>query len=118
VHVVERPVYFELGVAHNLQLRHDVDRWMRELKQEAANRLEALAKEIRSQKPGVRATLREGTPVEEILNAAQEAPADLIVIGTHGRTGLPHVLLGSVAERVVRGASCPVLTMRPRTSAK
>jgi len=39
--------------------------------------------------------------------------ADIIVIGTHGRSGLPHVLLGSVAEKVVRTASCPVLTIRP-----
>jgi nucleotide-binding universal stress UspA family protein len=39
--------------------------------------------------------------------------ADMIVIGTHGRSGLPHALLGSVAEKVVRTASCPVLTIRP-----
>jgi nucleotide-binding universal stress UspA family protein len=58
--------------------------------------------------------LREGTPVEEILNAARETSADLIVMGTHGRTGLPHVLLGSVAERVVRSAQCPVLTVRAK----
>jgi nucleotide-binding universal stress UspA family protein len=50
----------------------------------------------------------------EICNAADEVGADLIVIGTHGHTGLSHVLLGSVAEKVVRKAPCPVLTVRPQ----
>jgi len=118
VHVVERPVYFEVGVAHSLQLRHDVDQWLRELKQAASKRLEALVSEVRKRSPGVRSWLREGMPVEQILNAARETTADLIVIGTHGRTGLPHVLLGSVAERVVRGAACPVLTVRPKSGAR
>jgi nucleotide-binding universal stress UspA family protein len=49
---------------------------------------------------------------ERILLAAADAKADLIVIGTHGRRGLSHLLLGSVAERVVRTAECPVLTTR------
>ncbi len=50
----------------------------------------------------------------EICNAADELGADLIVIGTHGHSGLSHVLLGSVAEKVVRKAPCPVLTVRPQ----
>jgi universal stress protein A len=53
-----------------------------------------------------------GTPSEEIIRLAQQEGADLIVIATHGRTGLRHLLLGSVAERVVRQASCPVLVVR------
>lgn len=53
-----------------------------------------------------------GPIVPTILAAAEEVGADLIVIGTHGRTGLRRGLLGSVAERVVRGARCPVLTVR------
>ncbi|HHT9136164.1 MAG TPA: universal stress protein [Candidatus Wunengus sp. YC60] len=53
-----------------------------------------------------------GVPFNEIINATTEVGADLIVIGTHGRTGLSHVMLGSVAEKVVRKASCPVLTVR------
>jgi nucleotide-binding universal stress UspA family protein len=54
-----------------------------------------------------------GIAVDEIVRAASELPADLIVMGTHGRTGLRHALLGSVAEKVVRRAPCPVLTVRP-----
>jgi nucleotide-binding universal stress UspA family protein len=53
-----------------------------------------------------------GHPADTIVRVAQERGADLIVMGTHGRTGLQHVLLGSVAEKVVRLAPCPVLTVR------
>jgi universal stress protein A len=58
--------------------------------------------------------VRWGSPVEAIVSHAVELKVDLIVIATHGRTGLSHVLLGSVAERIVREAPCPVLTIRDR----
>jgi nucleotide-binding universal stress UspA family protein len=64
----------------------------------------------------IRAITREvrwGNPWQEITTFAKEIDADLIVVGTHGRTGLSHLFLGSVAERVVRAAPCPVLTVRP-----
>ncbi len=53
-----------------------------------------------------------GTPFDEIIRKASEFEASLVVIGTHGRTGLDHIIFGSTAERVVRGAACPVLTIR------
>ncbi|MDO8137295.1 MAG: universal stress protein [Candidatus Brocadiales bacterium] len=53
-----------------------------------------------------------GIPLVEILLAAKEKGVDMIVMGTHGRTGLAHVIMGSVAENVVRRAPCPVLTVR------
>lgn len=53
-----------------------------------------------------------GIPYDEITAAASRIDASLIVLGTHGRTGLDHILFGSTAERVVRSASCPVLTVR------
>jgi universal stress protein A len=56
-----------------------------------------------------------GVPFQEILHAAKERQVDLIIMGTHGRTGLTHVLLGSVAEKVVRLATCPVLIARQPT---
>jgi nucleotide-binding universal stress UspA family protein len=60
-----------------------------------------------------------GDPFWEICKAAEQNHADLIVMGSHGRTGLAHVLLGSVAERVVRHAPCPVLVARqPRPEKK
>ncbi len=56
--------------------------------------------------------VRDGVPWQEIVAAARETNTDLIILATHGRTGLKHVLLGSVAERVVRHAPCPVLVVR------
>jgi nucleotide-binding universal stress UspA family protein len=64
---------------------------------------------------GVRAERRfeRGDPVTETLRVAEEISADLVVMGTHGRTGLGRLLMGSVAEQVVRQAPCPVLTVKP-----
>ena len=53
-----------------------------------------------------------GAPYDVILRVADEKKCDLIVMGTHGRSGVSHLLLGSVAEKIVRGATCPVLTIR------
>jgi len=58
------------------------------------------------------AIFAEGLPADAILRAARRTRADLIVMGTHGRTGVSRVFLGSVAERVVRESRCPVLTVR------
>jgi nucleotide-binding universal stress UspA family protein len=54
-----------------------------------------------------------GNPHKELLEFAKNHEIDLIVVGTHGRSGLSHLLMGSVAEKIVRLASCPVLTVRP-----
>ena len=60
----------------------------------------------------VRATLQ-GNAFVEIIRYAREHDADVVVLSTHGRTGLSHMLMGSVSERVVRKSPCPVLTVRP-----
>jgi nucleotide-binding universal stress UspA family protein len=57
--------------------------------------------------------ISQGVPWQEIVKTAEDTGADLIIMGTHGRTGLQHVLLGSVAEKVVRLAPCAVLVTRP-----
>jgi nucleotide-binding universal stress UspA family protein len=70
---------------------------------------------------GVRAQPRllvGGAPADEIVRAARRWPADLIVIGTHGRTGLGRLFMGSVAERVLQRAPCPVLTVHHRGRAR
>jgi len=54
-----------------------------------------------------------GSPAREIVTYAKSAIMDLIVMSTHGRSGMPHLILGSVAEKVVRYAECPVLTLKP-----
>lgn len=62
---------------------------------------------------GIRLLTRRGNPHEEITRCAEEEGADLIVMATHGRTGLAHVLLGSVAEKVLQHAHVPVMTVKP-----
>lgn len=62
----------------------------------------------------VRMALVEGDPAAEILRYARDHGVDLLVLGTHGRTGLRRLVLGSVAERVVRQAPCPVMVVRPK----
>ena len=59
-----------------------------------------------------KAILRVGRPFHEVIEVANELKPDLIIVGTHGRTGLSHALLGSTAERIVRHANCPVLVLR------
>jgi nucleotide-binding universal stress UspA family protein len=68
------------------------------------------------EKLGVKAEslLLKGTPAEQIVNAAKQRNADIIVIGTHGRTGLTKLFMGSVAGRIVSTSDCPVLTVRGR----
>jgi len=73
---------------------------------------ELVSKEI---PPGIRATsvIKVGKPFVEIVEVAKNENIDLIVISSHGRTGMDHVLFGSTADKVVRKAPCPVLTIRP-----
>jgi nucleotide-binding universal stress UspA family protein len=81
------------------------------LEREAYRALEAEAQKVKERFASVESVLRTGTVWEEILAVAKETRADLIAMGTHGRRGLPRALLGSVAERVVRMATVPVLTV-------
>lgn len=83
------------------------------LQEQAADSLRVFA--VRSVLPGVRVNLevRVGRPGEEIVAAASERNSDLIVISTHGRTGLDRYLIGSVADRVARMTPCPVLLVPP-----
>ena len=64
--------------------------------------------------PKVRYLVSSGNPFEKILDAGEDERIDLIVLATHGRTGVKRLLIGNVAEKVVRHAPCPVLTVRPR----
>ncbi|MEP6934641.1 MAG: universal stress protein [Nitrospirota bacterium] len=74
----------------------------------------------RVERRGIAVTTRvaTGIPSEEVITAARAEDSDLIVVGTRGKTGLAHVLLGSTAERVIRGAPCPVLTVRTESEDK
>ncbi len=76
---------------------------------------QGLANLIAAEKLSARAEVRIGSPAGEIVAAATDLHADLVCIATHGRNGLARVILGSVAEQVVRHAPCPVLTVRPKS---
>jgi nucleotide-binding universal stress UspA family protein len=77
-------------------------------------RLEADAHRLVPSEMLERTLLRAGEPFDEICKAAAELNTDLIILSTHGYTGLKHALMGSTAERVVRHAPCPVLVVRKR----
>jgi nucleotide-binding universal stress UspA family protein len=79
---------------------------------QAQTQLDRLLAQARKAGVRVKGLLMEGVPHEQITRAARSRRADLVVIGTHGRTGLAKFFLGSVAGRVVSTASCPVLTVR------
>ena len=84
-----------------------------ELRQKGAEELaELIENEIGDRVPAS-STVRTGTPSKEILAEAEERGVDLIVVATHGHSGVEHMLFGSTAERIVRKAHCPVLTVRP-----
>jgi nucleotide-binding universal stress UspA family protein len=115
VHVFDDP--FKSGafvgdgtVMMPVELRQSLETWSREqLAERHAQHSNAL--------PRSTTVLLAGAPARRIVEHAKETQPDLIVMGTHGRSGLGHFLLGSVTERVVRTATCPVLTWREPASA-
>ena len=109
VNVMAAPVAVTPDVYLNAGLFARIEHQMRRSSLDHLKRLAA-----RANRTGVRVTvlLREGNAASEIVRAARSAHADLVVIGTHGRSGLSKFFLGSVAERVIRTAKCPVLTVR------
>jgi nucleotide-binding universal stress UspA family protein len=83
-----------------------------EWRQNCQKELQALADQAIGTSLPVETLVRQGQAVNEVVSYAKEESVDLIVLSTHGRTGLRHVLVGSVTENVVRYASCPVLVVR------
>jgi nucleotide-binding universal stress UspA family protein len=84
-----------------------------EIEKEATERLGAMVTDEERQRLSITTAVIEGNPFLEIIRYARASNIDLIVLGTHGRGPIAHMLLGSVAEKVVRKAPCPVLTVRP-----
>jgi nucleotide-binding universal stress UspA family protein len=109
---VETPLYSEGGLGVETQQIYEAQReW-------AEQTLEARTAALRARGVQARWVRRVGVPFEEIVEAAAAERADLIVMGTHGRSGLNRLLLGSVVDRVIRLAPCPVLAVREPGSAK
>lgn len=109
---VETPLYSEGGLGVQTQQIYEAQReW-------AEQTLEARTVALRALGVQARWVRRVGVPFEEIVAAAAAERADMIVMGTHGRSGLNRLLLGSVADRVIRLAPCPVLAVREPGRAK
>ena len=88
---------------------------MKSIEEKAEKDLKEIANEIKEESSiRVVEILRKGIDFEEIINYSKEVAGDMIVIATHGRTGIFHTLLGSVAEKVIRYAKCPVLVITPK----
>jgi nucleotide-binding universal stress UspA family protein len=86
--------------------------WCQAMKEEISRSLDDYLAVAREAGVPAEAHLAEGMPWQAIVKLADEVGADLIVMGSHGRTGLSHAFLGSVAERTLRTASCPVLVVK------
>jgi nucleotide-binding universal stress UspA family protein len=109
LHVVEDP--FESGGWGSEVYLSDLDGLRQRALDEATARLETCRSSIPAGSFSLVATVRMGHVARTIVDYATNVHANLIVMGTHGRTGLAHFIIGSVAERVVRLAPCPVLTV-------
>ena len=109
IHVVDIPA--DLLSTSAYYMTGPSDQFIDQIREESKKNLEAFAgKNLEGAQ--VQTAFLEGSPFVEIIRYARDQQIDLVVIATHGRTGLKHVLFGSVAEKVVRKAPCPVLVVK------
>ncbi len=109
VHVYEIPSYFYDGMAYATA---DL---LTPIEEAARAYLDKTLRAVRERIPQADALLQRGAPAAELLTVIERVHPDLVIMGTHGRTGVRRALLGSVAERVVRLSAAPVLTVRGAT---
>jgi nucleotide-binding universal stress UspA family protein len=112
MHVINEPVdlrgFYVPHISFESLEKEIEDAAEKMMKKFCSGRIEDLA--------GTETVIVSGIPYDEILAKADEEKVSLIVLGTHGRAGLDHLLFGSTAERVVRRSRCPVMTIRPPLS--
>ena len=101
---------------HSLDLSEE--KIIKSIEEEARNSLEKTVSKLRKDGTEFIPVLKKGLDYQEIVSYSQKNNIDVIVIATHGRTGLLHTLIGSVAEKVIRYAKCPVLVITPPENVK
>jgi len=116
LHVLDVSDYVGTPYVWRLQNCDQVEFEIDAAAQEARENLMAVERQLLGQGVKVEAYLRVGSPFDEIVQMADKLEVDLIIIGSHGCTGLTHLLVGSTAERVVEHAPCPVLVVKERRS--
>ena len=109
IHVVEPPPYPVEGLIPSPLGATLLD----DLERQASQELARMRVDTQGSAVDVERRVVVGIPYRKIVEVAEEEKADLLVVTTHGRTGLVHLVMGSVAEKIVRTAPCPVLTIRP-----
>ena len=109
IHVVEPPPYPVEGLIPSPLGATLLD----DLERQASQELARMLVDTQWSAVDVERRVVVGIPYRKIVEVAEEEKADLLVVTTHGRTGLVHLVMGSVAEKIVRTAPCPVLTIRP-----
>ncbi len=108
IHVINEPVDLRGFYVPHISF----EQLEKEIEESAAKMMKAFCSSKLANFSNYRTEIVTGIPCDEITAAATKNDASLIVLGTHGRTGLDRILFGSTAERVVRSAGCPVLTVR------
>jgi nucleotide-binding universal stress UspA family protein len=110
IYVVE-PTIYPADLGFGQVVMPDVEE---ELRERGFEELKALVEREIGERVKATSTVRTGKPHQEILIEADEQKADLIIVASHGHTGVEQILFGSTAMRIVRLAKCPVLTVRPQ----
>ncbi|NTW98690.1 MAG: universal stress protein [Geobacteraceae bacterium] len=108
VHVINEPVDLRGFYVPHISF----EQLEKEIEESAVKMMDAFCSSKLGTFSNYKTSILTGIPCDEIISAAARIDASLVVLGTHGRTGLDRILFGSTAERVVRSASCPVLTVR------
>jgi len=108
-------VIYDMSTSTGLHVPHaSLDAMYEEMQKGAEKEIEKVGAEMREELKDVETQVLRGVPYEEIRKFAGEKGVDLIVMGTHGRSGFDRIIFGSTAEKVVRKAACSVLTVRSR----